>query len=160
MRNILENRRDEHIANIAKLFDGLSERNQFWKKKNYYYRQEIDRFYKDMIPEGKDILEIGSGDGNLLYKLKPKNGVGIDVSANMVDVAKKQYPDLRFLNLKIEDHDIDGDFDYVIISNLLEYVFDIYDFFDKLSMNISSKTKIVITGVNPLWEPIMKIAQG
>ena len=49
-----------------------------------FYKDTIIKTYKFLIPEENRILEIGSGNGDLLAALKPSHGVGIDVSENMV----------------------------------------------------------------------------
>jgi hypothetical protein len=94
----------------------------------------------------------------LLNKLNPAYGVGLDVSEEMVKIAAAKYPDLTFVNSAIEDYPKNEDFDYVVISNLLEYVFDLYDFFFILKQKITAHTKIVITSINPLWGLAIKIA--
>lgn len=148
---------ETYISEIKEYFDKLAPHYDYWKRKNSYYHCEIERFYKELIPKGKKILEIGSATGDLLNKLNPDYGVGLDISKNMIDISKSRYPRLLFFNTTIEDYKIDTDFDYIIISNLLEYLFDLYDFFSLLRTMISNYTKVVITSVNPLWRPVIKI---
>jgi hypothetical protein len=76
----------------------------------------------------------------------------------MVDIASRKYPNLKFVKSAVEDYAMEEGFDYIVIANLLEHIFDLYDFFNAMHGKISGHTKIIITGVNPLWEPIMKLA--
>ena len=49
---------------------------------------------KFIISEGARVLELGCGTGQLLNALNPSYGVGVDLSANMIAVAKKNYSNL------------------------------------------------------------------
>ncbi len=151
---LMDSKAKGNTAEIANLFDNISGKWEYWRDKNRYYHEEISRFYKDIVPEGKNVLEIGSADGYLLNKLAPSCGVGLDISAKMAESACKKYPHLNFINKTIEDYDVKDEFDYVVMSSLLEYIFDLYDFLNVLHSKIPLNTKIMITGVNPLWEPI------
>lgn len=50
-----------------------------FQRKNYYYHDQICDFVQSMVPPGKQVLEIGSGTGELLlcpptysgYRLEP-----------------------------------------------------------------------------------------
>ncbi|MFA4991736.1 MAG: glycosyltransferase [Candidatus Omnitrophota bacterium] len=154
--NRLKSRED--AVSIGKLFDRLADTYESWQRKNYYYHGEIERFYSDAIPNGKRVMEIGSATGTLLSRLKPSFGVGIDVSARMVEIASKKFPRLKFINSTIENCAADEKLDYVVISNLLEYVPDLYDFFKELHGKIGKCAKLIITGVNPLWAILLKAA--
>lgn len=149
---------NDEISDVAGLFDKIAGRYDFWRRKNYYYHQELERFYKAIIPKRRNILEIGSADGYLLNRLEPSFGVGLDISQKMVEIAGSKYSSVNFIKSTIEDYEPSAKFDYVIISNLLEYTFDLYDFFIALNKKIDIHTKILITGVNPLWEPIIKFS--
>ena len=146
------------IDDISDLFDRIADQYEFWKRKNCYYHNEIERFYVDIIPKRKKVLEIGSGDGSLLNSLESDFGVGLDVSAKMIEIASKKYPHLNFIKSTIRNYNVKAQFDYVVLSNFLEYASDLYDFFNILHKKVSSHTKLVITGINPLWELIINLA--
>ena len=82
------------------------------------------------------ILEIGCGTGDLLARLKPSYGVGIDCSEKMIDVAKRNHPDLHFITGDIEDpaalDDLKADFDYIVLSDTIGYFDDIQSVFNQL----------------------------
>jgi hypothetical protein len=148
----------EYIMKVSGQFDAIADQFEFLRKKNYYYHQEIGRFYKDVVPKGKNVLEIGCACGNLLDELEPGYGVGLDISPKMIEIAIRKYPRINFIKSMIEDYEPGIKFDYVIISNLLEHIFDLYDFFNVLRPKISPSTKLIITGINPIWEPLMRLA--
>lgn len=138
----------EHFNRIAATFDR-------WKTKNSYYHSQIKRFYISAIPKGKKILEVGCATGDLLSSLEPEYGLGVDISENMIRIAKQKYPQLNFVVSDIYALNIDDKFDYIILSDLLEYIPDCWDFFHKLKKFCSEATRVMITNVNPLWEPVM-----
>ncbi len=141
----------EHFNRIAPAFDK-------WKSRNSYYHNQIKRFHASSIPKRKRILEIGCATGSLLASLEPEYGLGIDISEKMIEIARGKYPWLNFAVSDIGTLNIDGKFDYVILSNLLEYIPDCLDFFQKIKRFCSHNARVVITNVNPLWEPIMYLS--
>lgn len=63
----------------------------------------VSKFGEDLIDllapkKGEYILDLGCGTGDLSYKLHKLgvNVLGIDNSENMVEQAKKKYPNLKF----------------------------------------------------------------
>src|SRR4030042_5141660 len=107
-------------------FDSAAKDRKHWKKKNRYYYKKITQFMKFVIPEGSSVLEIGCSTGDLLNDLKPFNGVGIDFSVNMIEIAKKNYPQLTFIEMDAEDFNLDYKFDYIILSDLIGYLDDVH----------------------------------
>ena len=67
-----------------------------------YYRQLI-RFLKFNVPAGARILEIGCGTGHILNALDPQYGVGIDISAGMINVAAQNYTHLTLHVMDAEE---------------------------------------------------------
>ena len=58
-----------------------------WKRRNWYYHKSVVDLVRFFVPEGRSILEVGSGTGDLLAALKPSRGVGIDFSDEMLQIA-------------------------------------------------------------------------
>jgi len=140
-------------------FNSAAKDRGHWKKKNRYYYKKITQFMKFVVPEGSSILEIGCGTGDLLNDLKPGNGVGIDFSANMIEIAKNNYPKLTFIEMDSEDLNLDYKFDYIILSDLIGYLDDVQTVFEKLHTVCHSKTKIVVTYYNFLWESTLRLGE-
>lgn len=142
----------QHFDSIANLYDK-------YKHRNSYYHNGIKNLCKSIIPEKERILEIGCATGDLLSILKPYEGVGIDFSPNMIEVAKKKYPHLKFYTMEAESLDLKDKFAYVIMSNLFDYLEDIWAVLENVKKVLGIDGKVVITTVNPVWEPIFRIAQ-
>ena len=169
---------NQYKNNIKKHYNKLAPVRRQWIEKNsYYYGIQAD-YYKFLIPEGKRILEIGCGTGELLAKLKPSYGVGIDISEKMIDAAKVKYQDYTFLTGDIEnitnstkkntsnmDIDnisklfIDEAFDYIILPDLVGLLEDIQKAFDNLHQFCKPETRIIVGYYNTIWEPVFNFAE-
>jgi SAM-dependent methyltransferase len=130
-----------------------------WKKKNQYYYQELEKYFRFLIPEDSSVLEIGCGTGELLNAVKPARGVGIDFSQNLVELARKKFPDLEFQVQDAEDLKVEEKFEYVVLSDLIGLLADLQRAFGQLHKACTPRTRIVITYYSYLWEPLLKLAE-
>lgn len=130
-----------------------------WKRKNSFYYRELEKLYTFLIPKQRKIIELGSGTGDLLFKLNPQTGVGVDISEKMVSIAKKKYPSLTFFTGDAQNLQINEIFDYVVMSDLIGDLEDVQKSFDELTKISNEKTRIILTCYNFLWEPVMVFAE-
>jgi len=124
----------------------------------FYYR-DLYGFIRDQVEPGSRVLDLGCGNGALLASLRPSYGVGIDVSPLAVREAKKRHPHLRFICADVEQLPIDATFDYVVASNVVGYVFDVWTFFRALHSVAQPSTRVILTYYNFVWEPLLKLAE-
>ena len=142
-----------HFDNIAKDYD-------FWKHKNWYYYGQLKKFYERAIPAGRKVLELGCGTGEILNCVKPSEGVGIDISCEMIKIAQKKFQNLKFIkNSAEEPPPIKNKFDYIIISDLLDHVPDIGMVFRNMECLAGERPEVVITTINPVWDPIFMVLE-
>lgn len=75
---------------------------------------------------GMNILDIGSGTGVLANKLKQKGAkvVGIDASKEMIEIAKKNAPDISFLNIDATQISYTEAFDCVFSNAVFHWIQD------------------------------------
>jgi SAM-dependent methyltransferase len=132
---------------------------EYWKRKNRYYHDSLERILRFHVPAGSSVLEIGCGTGDLLHSLAPKRGVGIDISPKTLEIARSRYPDLTFLEGDAEDLPLSETFDYVILSDLVGYLEDVQKAFEELQKVCHPRTRIIITYYNYLWEPILRAGE-
>ena len=146
------------IANresVEKHFDGIAPDYDFWKEKNSYYYSTIKAFISRIIPPGRSVLEVGCGTGEILATMKPKRGVGIDISKKMVDLASQKFPEYTFIHSPIEDLQLDEKFDYIIMVDVVDHVYDVVDVFKSLYRFCKPTTRIILTTINPWWDPVL-----
>lgn len=145
---------------IKKRFNELANHRVKWKEKNRYYYDDQLRYIRFLVPEGKKVLELGCGTGDLLAGLRPSKGVGVDFSRGMLDVAKRLYPDCEFIEADIEEIEPWGEyFDYIILSDVVGHLNDIQEVFKKIRGFCGPHTRLIITYYNFLWEPILKLSE-
>lgn len=144
---------------LIELYNQNAKTRQYWLNKNRYYYRELERFYKFNIAEGSSVLEIGCGQGQLLNSVKPSYGVGIDISPAMIEIAKKQFPHLRFEVMDAESLAISEKFDFVILSDTAGNLSDIQHAFSMLHNVCRPDTRILINYYNFLWEPLLKLGE-
>ncbi|HPP87874.1 MAG TPA: glycosyltransferase [bacterium] len=139
--------------NIAKILK--------FKKRNKYYHSYILKLLKFLIPQNKRILDVGCGVSGFLKDLKPCDGMGVDIAENIVEYNERQYSvnNLKFQVCDCQKEKITGKFDYILLTNIIGDLEDIWQCFRNLKNNCELKTKIVIVYYNQLWEPILWLAE-
>lgn len=111
-----------------------------------------------LIPEGYRVLEVGSGDGDLLASLKPSRGLGIDASPLTVSDAKTRHPQIEFREGFAERFRCEERFDYILLSNLVGYTDDVQRVLENLRSFSLPSTRVVIHHYNYFWEPLLAVA--
>lgn len=144
---------------VKEYFNAIATERERWKKRNKYYHKQIERLCQFLIPEGKRVLDIGCGDGDLLASLKTSYGVGVDIAEKMVMIAKKKHKKEKFLNLDAQNLSLQEKFDYIVMSDVIGNLEDIQKAFEELHKVSAGNAKVVITYYNFLWEPLLNFAE-
>ncbi|MEB3189645.1 MAG: glycosyltransferase [Snowella sp.] len=129
-----------------------------WRKQNISYYRNTEDLFCFFVQPNTNVLEVGSGLGDLLNAVCPRYGLGIDVNTQAVELARQKFPNLCF---EVEDAKFFHSshfFDYILLANTISYIDDIQAVFLKLHKVCQPSTKIILTFHNPAWEPILKIA--
>ena len=147
---------------VAEHFDHVADSYDFWKQKNFYYYNALKALCRSFVPKGSVVTEIGCGTGDILAALEPSCGLGIDVSPQMIEIAKKKYASNATLSFEVGDvcttqKKIDAPF--IIMTDVLEHVGDSAKCMENLSRLVAPSARVVITLAKPLWEPILGIAE-
>jgi len=111
---------------------------------------EAEEILKQLKWTGKKVLEVGCGTGRFCY-LVAKEGadvLGIDFSAEGIDIAKRTYrlPNLRFKKLDVAD--IDGKYDIVVSIGTLEHMDDPLNTLRLLKKHLNPYGRLIITSPN------------
>jgi ubiquinone/menaquinone biosynthesis C-methylase UbiE len=146
------NKVKEFYNNLAPQFDKR-------KNKHAYYHEQIAKLYKFIISEKRNVLEIGCATGDLLASVRPSNGVGIDISEQMVSIAQKKYPRLKFIVGTTASIKKTETYDFIILSDLVGILEDIQQTFFELHKFATDDTRIIISYYNYLWEPVLTFAE-
>lgn len=143
----------------VKSYDGYAQK---WADKMKSGRRPAHDFMEkpamfSMLPnlKKKNILCIGCGTGEECASLKAmgaKSVTGIDISAGMIEVAKKNFPDLNFLvgdveNLKFKKES----FDFIYSSLVMHYINDWKKPLKKIYSLLKPKSKFLFSTHNPVY---------
>lgn len=144
---------------VRRHFDTIAADYDRWKENSSYYYDLLAAVYREFIPPGASVLEIGCGTGTLLAKLCPRRGVGVDISPQMVEIAASRHPGLLFRVADAEEFDPGETFDFVIVPDVIEHLGDVAAMFRSARKACRSDTQVIVTSVNPLWAPILHLAE-
>lgn len=145
---------------IISYFDEHAEKRDYWKRRNWYYHTTIEKLLRFFVPLGASVLDVGSGTGDTLAALRPDRGVGVDISPNMIALARSKYARYEWKVADAETLAINGKFEYIIVSDLIGFLDDIEKTFHALARVSGEQTRLIITYYNYLWEPALRIAEA
>lgn len=146
-------------------FNAIAAERDAWRARNSAFYEDDIAYVRFLIPEDSRILDLGCGTGSLLAALKPSYGVGVDYSENMIEIARRDHPDLHFHVGDIENFakvkaTCDGPFDFIVLSDTLGYLDDCQAFLEKAQDLCAASTRVVIAYYSPLWEPILRLGEA
>ena len=125
-----------------------------------HYRNRLAEIYSHVAGECESVLELGCGRGELLKALNPREGVGVDLSEQMIVEAQRRYPKLQFICGDAQKIDLgDVTFDMIILSDLLNDLWDVQAVLMHIRRYCSEKTRIVLNVQSHVWESIRRLAQ-
>jgi SAM-dependent methyltransferase len=117
-----------------------------------FYHQRIAEIYRFLVLPQQRVLEIGCGAGDLLAVMEPSTGVGVDFSRETIRSAQARYPDLRFVEADAHELVLDEKFDVIIMSDLVNDLWDVQQVFQNLASVAHAHTRVIINMYSRLWE--------
>ncbi len=125
-----------------------------------YYHHRLTEVYRFLVRPGLSIVELGSGSGDLLDALQPSRGLGIDFADEVVSRSRDRHPGLQFRIADVHDVDVKETFDVVILSDLLNDVWDVETTLRNLARLCTPDTRIIINSFNRLWQVPIALARA
>lgn len=151
---------EEYLQAWQAFFDHYAAQVERWHRRNAGYHSAIASLARFYVPAGARVLEIGSGNGDLLAALNPSYGLGIDISGEMVSLAARKHPHLTFRQMSAERLDLPGErFDFIVLSDLVGYLYDIRLVFERLRSLCHPRTRLMIHWYSRLWQPLLVLAE-
>lgn len=144
---------------VEKHFDIIAKDYDYFKKKNWYYYKNLKALYKQLISKQGSVLEIGCGTGDLISTMNARQAFGIDISPEMIKIAKQKHPKIQFEAVTVEDFKTGIIFDYIFLADVIEHLENIPSTIEAINKLCTEDTKIIFTYANPLWEPILMLLE-
>lgn len=143
-----------HFEDMAAKYDG-------WKARNAYYYDTLKAFFGRLLRPEDRVIEFGCGTGDILAAAPGREKLGLDLAQAMVDRARQKHPELRF-----EQHDAElplppeaEGFDAAILADIIDHVTDILKLYGTVNQSLKVGGRMVLTTINPLWDPIFNLAE-
>ncbi|MFD2182376.1 lysylphosphatidylglycerol synthase domain-containing protein [Rhodoplanes azumiensis] len=134
-----------------------------WITKNRSYFADDRGTMRFLVNEGARVLDLGCGTGDLLARLNPSYGLGLDFSPRMIRIARRNHRGLEFRVGDVEDPatmaGIDGTFDYIVMSDTIGLLDDLETALNQLHRFCGPETRLVISYYSHFWEPLIYVAE-
>lgn len=124
------------------------------------YHRRLAEVYGFLVPPRRSVLELGCAKGDLLAALAPSKGYGIDFAAKLLEEARARHPELRFIESTIEDAELEETFDYIILSDVVNDLWDIRGVLERCHRWSHPRTRILFNLYSRLWQPVLGAARG
>ncbi|NDJ52070.1 MAG: class I SAM-dependent methyltransferase, partial [Chloroflexi bacterium] len=157
-------------SNITPRRSYLAERRAHWEQVaqawggrrswGAFYHQRLRELFAFHVAPGRRVLELGCGQGDLLASLKPSFGLGVDFSPTIISLASQRHPDLHFIVADAEDLPLKSTFDVIILSDLVNDLWDVQTLLERLRPLCGPQTRILLNFYSRVWEIPIKIGQS
>jgi len=124
-----------------------------------FYQRLLRKHYTFLVPPGQRVLEVGCSLGDLLAAVKPARGVGVDFSPKMIELARQRQPQLEFQTADAAEFSSPEQFDYILLSDLVNDLPDVQAVFERLRAVAHPRTRLVLNFFNNLWRPALALAE-
>src|SRR5215471_18189600 len=156
----LEERRERTRSHLA----AIASRRESWIKRNKYYYGLLNRLLRFLVEPNKKVLSVRCGTGNHLAAVRPSEGKGVDICAEIVEIAKQRNPLFEFA-VAFPDKDEfrqlfePGEkFDYILFNDTGDTV-DVLQALRNLRPLCLRHTRLLVETYNHLWEPLVTFAE-
>ena len=130
------------------------------RKRRYYYGR-LRELVCSLVEPGKRVLCLRSDVGQYLEWVRPSRGLGVEISPELTKIARARCPQYEFRTADaIEDLALDEQFDYVLIVNAVNELFDVQATLESLRPACTPDTRVVIVFYNFLWQPFAELAES
>lgn len=150
----------EYTEARRRYWDEYAKNQPGWDGPRRFYRRRLAELYQFVIPPGSRVLELGCGEGDLLAALQPSTGVGLDLSSIQIEQGRLKHPHLRLITGDAHAFHLPGEkFDYVVVSDLINDLWDVQQVFEALHAHVHPGTRVVMNFYSRLWEAPRRVAE-
>jgi len=156
----LEQRRRRTRDHLTK----IAARREDWINRNGYYYELLNRLLRFLVEPQKKVLSVRCDTGNLLAAVRPSKGKGVDICAEIVEIAQQRNPSFEFAVAFPDKEEFkqafapDEKFDYILFNDIGDTV-DVLQALRNLGPICQRHTRLLVTTYNHLWEPLVTLAE-
>lgn len=144
---------------VQEHFDSVAPNYDRWKQKANYYYDYVKAAVAEVVPRGSRVLEVGCGTGDVIAYLQPQEGLGIDLSPEMVAIARVRHPRLNFAVHDLMGDPVNGTYDFVVAVDVAEHVPNLTRLMESMASALAPGGRIVLTTAHPSWRPVLEMAE-
>src|SRR5260370_28882317 len=137
-------KRREYSRLRKQYWDDYGTSDSHWKRLRHYYRRRLAWCYRFLIPPGMRVLELGCATGDLLAAVQPSCGAGVDFSPVQIQRAAEKHPGFVFHLADVHDFALYEQFDYVILSDLVNELWDVQQVLECAARHSHPGARIVV----------------
>lgn len=142
-------------------WDAIARKRDTWRGMGGWYHKRLLEIYRFHVTPHQKVLEVGCAEGKLLAALQPARGLGLDFSEEMIRRARRNHPDLEFILGDAHDlSQIDEKFDVIILSDLVNDLWDVQRVFEQINRLCHPRTRILLNFYSRLWQAPLSAARG
>ena len=123
------------------------------------YNALVRSHYAFLVPPGLRVLELGCGLGDLLAKVRPAYGVGVDFSPAMINLARQRHPELEFQVADASEFTTAETLDYILLSDLVNDLPDVQALLGRVLQYSRPQTRLVLNFFSNLWRPMLRAGE-
>jgi SAM-dependent methyltransferase len=141
---------DAHLESLRAFYDAAS---PIRVRTSLAYRDRLAHYYNLLIPAEASVLEVGCGGGELLARLPNRDVTGVDLSAAQISRARVLVPHGTFYVQAGEQLELPRTFDYIILSDTVNYAADVQELLQRLHGVAQPHTRLILNFHSNLWRP-------
>jgi ubiquinone/menaquinone biosynthesis C-methylase UbiE len=123
------------------------------------YKRSLIAVLRSLVPIGARVLHVGAGDGEILASLQPSEAVGVEVSAELIEIGRARHPQVHYIAGSPEEFEVDRPFDYVIAPDVVLDAYDVEELLTALHRACGPQTRLIVTNYSQVWRPLLKVAR-
>lgn len=136
----------------------VAEARRGWMERRSYFYSLMRQALSFFVEPGERVLSVRCQDGWMLEAVEPREGVGLEITGEMVEVAKKQHLRFRYEVGFADTFQPQGEFDAIIVADPGETV-DLQQEFENLRRCCHRGTRLCVYGYNSLWQAPLELAE-
>jgi SAM-dependent methyltransferase len=142
------------MKDLREHFDWVADHCAITRRRQRAFHAQLAAAHRAAIPVGSRVLEVGCGLGELLAELRPAQGLGIDLSARMIERARAAHgarAELSFRHEAAESFVAEASYDHIVLNYLTGYLEDIQAVLVRLQEAAHARTRLHLTSLNTPW---------